>query len=279
VGPRIEEWLDGLSGLGFLVPDYALMMAAAIVGGAWLAVHRAEAARLDGRRVFLAALAAIAGALVGARLLFVLLHPEAVAPGALRWLRFWDNGLTSSGALAGGAGGLLLASRALGLPTGRLLDAAAPAVAAAFALGRTGCFLAGCCFGGVSSLPWAVRFPEGSPAHLAQVHAGLVAPGEAVSPVHPTQLYEVALALAVLALLLRLPEGWAPSGARFALLFTLYPLGRLGNELLRGDDRGALGPLSVPQAVALAALAGSLALWLRARREPGATRTVEESPS
>jgi len=94
--------------------------------------------------------------------------------------------------LAAGAGALL--ARPLRVPLWRAADSAVPAMAAAIVLMRTGCYLHGCCFGQVTSLPWGVTFPFGSPAweyQLSTGQTGLLGLTGLVEPVHPTQIYEM----------------------------------------------------------------------------------------
>ena len=102
-------------------------------------------------------------------------------------------------------GGLLavtlvaLASRRLNLTDQRSTNSLAIALPVGFAIGRVGCFLAGCCFGSATSLPWGVRYSPGTEPFAQQQALGLI-DGNALStlPVHPTQLYEAIGALLIL---------------------------------------------------------------------------------
>ncbi|MGC4005305.1 MAG: prolipoprotein diacylglyceryl transferase [Pirellulales bacterium] len=66
------------------------------------------------------------------------------------------------------------------MPVALLLDLAAPSMALGQALGRIGCFMNGCCFGGPCELPWAVTFPEQSPAFVQELENGQLYPGGVV---------------------------------------------------------------------------------------------------
>jgi len=71
-----------------------------------------------------------------------------------------------------------------------LVDEAAPALGTAMVVQRIGCFLNGCCFGTVSTVPWAVQFPSSSLAWVFHIHNGLLPPDALASlPVHPLELY------------------------------------------------------------------------------------------
>jgi phosphatidylglycerol:prolipoprotein diacylglycerol transferase len=121
------------------------------------------------------------------------------------------------------------------------------------ALGKVGCFLEGCCWGGHTDGPLGVRFP-----------------GHAL-PRHPTQLYEAAVALALAAGLAALGRRATPPGTRLGALLAASGLARLGLEVLRADPRGGLGPLSTSQLLAIPiALAGAALLATRRRRAAGA---------
>jgi phosphatidylglycerol:prolipoprotein diacylglycerol transferase len=115
------------------------------------------------------------------------------------------------GALGGGLGAWLLAQRLLGLrrpPLGAL----AVGLTLVVAIGRLGCLCAGCCFGTVSALPWAMHYDAGSAPWLLHRALGLVAESAPTSlGVQPYPLYEA------LALVLFLPV-------------LLWLLGRLRSE-------------------------------------------------
>lgn len=125
-----------------------------------------------------------------------------------------------------------------------MADAAAVAVAVGVALGRVGCFLAGCCHGAATDVAWAVRFP------VDHVTGG--------SPVHPTQLYDAIVAAGAIALWVLLRGRRAP-GVAAVVVATVLLVGRLVTEVVRADvDRGAFGPVSTSQGLALVAL---IVLW------------------
>lgn len=184
-------------------------------------------------------------------------------------------GMTSFwGYLAGGAAVAVVCRRA-GLGIGRLGDVAAAPLGVALVLSRLGCFLAGCDYGKVTSAPWAMRFPSGSPAWRSHVTGGLVPAERGASlPVHPTQLYEAMLGLVMIAVAVavaRLPSVRARPGATFLAMASTYAIGRFGIEELRGDlGRGFTLGLSSGQVFSLALLAVIVAgvTWAsrRARR-------------
>jgi len=145
-------------------------------------------------RALILYLAALFAGVAGARLLDVATNWGAYASDSgLAWsLDF--RGFALYGGLLFAVGAGALSARPLRVPLWRAADSAVPAMAAAIVLMRTGCYLQGCCFGQVTSLPWGVTFPFGSPAweyQLSTGQTGLLALTGLVEPVHPTQIYEM----------------------------------------------------------------------------------------
>jgi phosphatidylglycerol:prolipoprotein diacylglycerol transferase len=264
--PRIVEWLGGMSGMSYLVPDYALLLSLAIVAGVFLTLQRGEKSGLEPIRVFRVCVATVVVALVSARLYVVIEHWDHYGAHKDEILRIWEGGLASYGAILGGALAAMVASRWQQFSPGAFLDACAPSVALALALGRIGCFLSGCCYGSPSELPWAVRFPEGSDAYEAHLSRELVPGGLLSLPVHPTQLYEAAFALLLFFLLSSYRQRRPRHGATFALLFLFYPLGRFFLEFLRDDVRSAVLVVSTPQFFSLVAIAFAASFLLAGNR-------------
>jgi phosphatidylglycerol:prolipoprotein diacylglycerol transferase len=109
--------------------------------------------------------------------------------------------------------------RVLRLPTGRFGDAVIPMAAFALVFIRLGCFLNSCCFGKVSSLPWAVRFPRQTWVFwYHETHGWIPRAASASLPVHPLQLYFLGAALAALVALVW-QQRLAPYAGRTQLLF------------------------------------------------------------
>ena len=173
----------------------------------------------------------------------------------LRWA-----GMTSFWGYLAGLGAVAVVCRRHQVSLARFGDLAVAPLGLALLFARLGCFIAGCDYGKVTSLPWAVRFPAGSPAWQDHVAAGLVAASRTDSlPVHPTELYEASLGIAI-ALLAPLVARTAWARRRHGRLFLFaaatYALGRLGVEALRGDaGRGIYLGLSSGQIFSLAVLA------------------------
>jgi phosphatidylglycerol:prolipoprotein diacylglycerol transferase len=167
---------------------------------------------------------------------------------------FGQPGVSVLGALLGGLLAVILSARWLGLPAARLLDAAVPWIALAQAIGRIGCLLGGCCYGAVSSAPWAMAYPTHGGERIMRT---------------PVPLLEAAALLGLAALYWGMPASLAARlrapGARAASYLALYAAVRLALEPLRGDEvRGVYfgGAVSTAQLLAGALLIG-VALFLR----------------
>jgi phosphatidylglycerol:prolipoprotein diacylglycerol transferase len=220
------------------------------------------------------ALGALIGGAVGARLFHAV---PAWIRGPAAALEFagdsWSSGSGLYGGLAGGALGILLTARWKKWPVLRVLDAASSVAPAAFALGKLGCFMAGCCYGRPCGVPPGVRFGPGSLAYQTQQARGLLPAGSAAAlPVHPTQLYELAFGLALFAGLSVLRRRSRRPGETALAFAVLYSAWRFGIEFLRDDPGrhgfGAAG-LTDSQIAALVAGGVSLAAWIGRRLRKG----------
>jgi phosphatidylglycerol:prolipoprotein diacylglycerol transferase len=172
------------------------------------------------------------------------------------WARLFESGYVFYGGVVGGiAMGYLFLVRA-GLPNkGAFGDYAAPGLALGIFIGRMGCYMAGCCYGTPTDLPWGVVFPDGHASHGAVIH--------------PVQLYDAAFGLATgIACLLYYPRRRF-GGEIFGVLVMAYAAWRFGTEMFRGDgDRGVWlgGRLSTSQLVSLVVLPVTFYFWNRARK-------------
>lgn len=267
-------------GQGVPVRGYGVMLLAAAAAGTWLSIRRGRSMGFDADTIIALAMEVFLWGLVGARLFFVIEYRDQFFPPGRSVLaavpdilNLAAGGLVVFGALPTAALAAWRFAARRRLPLLALADCVAPGLLVGLALGRIGCFLNGCCYGGACDLPWAVRFPPHSPPWLDQVARGLLphgSPGSAGSsgwtlPVHPAQLYAAIDA----GLLATLAAAFTPLARRpgevFALVLTLHPVSRFLLELIRVDEPPALGtPLSISQLVSLVllALAGALWWWL-----------------
>ncbi len=197
------------------IRSYGLMVALAFAGAIWLARRRAPARNVEPDAIIDLAFFVIIASIVGARLTYVIVHWEHYIGDPLRALKIWDGGLALYGGMILGILVGLWFFKRRGINPWVGADITAPALSLGIAIGRIGCFFNGCCFGKHCELPWAVTFPAVS-------GAGTWFPGV---PLHPTQLYESASSIAVMAVLLLLDRKRRFPGFllwTFMLLLSVY---------------------------------------------------------
>jgi phosphatidylglycerol:prolipoprotein diacylglycerol transferase len=185
-------------------------------------------------------------------------------------LKVWRGGLAFYGGLVFATAFGLHYARKHMLGMWKTADLTAPWIAFGLALTRIGCFLNGCCYGKVSSVPWAVRFPRDSVLHQVQVDAHLIGPNDATLLVHPTQIYLAALNLLTFFLLyFAIRPRKRFDGQLFAWLLICKGVFRSFVEIWRDDDRGVLfGWLSTSQMLSVPMVALGIWLLVRGRRAP-----------
>jgi phosphatidylglycerol:prolipoprotein diacylglycerol transferase len=287
------------------VPSYGLAVAVGIAVAILLAARQAPRYRLDQGQVLDLSFWLLVAGLGGSRLLYVLLNaPDfarlcagsgegrpamAALKDCLAPLRLWDGGLVFYGGALAASVVAWRFGRRRGWRFAVLGDMYAPGLALGHAIGRLGCFGAGCCFGKTGGGPLGVAFPAGSVAHDHLTALGVIGPSTALTPpLHPTQIYEsaalIALAFVLLAIgknkrfhgqvILAYVAGYA--GLRFLLELFRGDLGRRFLFQLRAPALSeALGLpaadpvlLSTSQLVSLALLAAALVMWRRQRPLP-----------
>ncbi|GMV41250.1 MAG: hypothetical protein AMXMBFR64_29660 [Myxococcales bacterium] len=291
------------TGIGIVLPAYGVMIALGYLAALSVAGREAPRVGLDRGAVIDLMFWLMMAAIVGSRLAFLAVRWEffydlcfdpqdalpsipctplgacpdlqvcdagtcATVRNCTAALELWRGGFVFYGGVAAAALVLWRFSLRHRAGFGLLSDTLVPSVALAHVFGRIGCYLAGCCYGCRTDLPWGVTFPPGSEAWLLG------------GPIHPTQLYEAAVELLLFGLLLRVRANKRFHGEVLAAWVALYATARFLIELLRGDaQRGHWGPLSTSQWVALAALVGAGVVWWAGRASAGASGPLARGSS
>lgn len=158
----------------------------------------------------------------------------------------------------------------------RTSDVAGIAIAAGYAVGRTGCWAVGDDYGRPWSGPLAVMFPNGAPPStagtMAQVFGTPIPAGVLptdVLAVHPTQLYETVMGFVMFAILWRLRDHEHAEGWLFGVYLVLAGLERFIVEFWRAKDDRFFGVLTMAQVISLGLCVLGF-IWMNARRVPGA---------
>ncbi len=246
----------------FYLPTYGVVLAIAYLTGIWLLRRKALADDLPDQKVLDLALYILASAILGAKLLLVLVEWRRYAANPKDLIEVVRSGGVFYGGLIAATVVAIWYMKRNALPAWRIADMGAPSVALGEAIGRWGCFAAGCCYGKETHGPFGVTFTDpfaneavGTPLNV---------------PLHPTQIY-----LSLNAFLMFLILQWAYrrktfDGEVFWLYVLLYAITRGILETWRGDlVRGFVIPgiLSTSQAIGLvtAAIAGGMLLYLSRR--------------
>jgi phosphatidylglycerol---prolipoprotein diacylglyceryl transferase len=210
---------------------YGLMMMVAFLTGGWLITLELRRRRLAEDYSADLIAAAVIGGVIGAKLWYVALTRD---PNTL----FERGGFVWYGGFLGGTAAVMLNGWRLRVPLRWTMQLVAPALAAAYALGRVGCFLVNDDYGRPTSLPWAVKFPQGLPPSTAGNLHGLfgvpVPPGidpSTVLAVHPTQLYETGLMLLAFFALWAWRRRAKPIGWLFGVYLVFAGIERLPHRL------------------------------------------------
>ncbi len=242
----------------FYIPTYGVLIALAFLAGLWTTVRLAKRIGLAPEMVSnLAVYCAIAG-IAGAKLFMFLfdIGDYIRDPGQI----FTMATLQAAGVFHGGFIAALLVAvlymRKQHLPVWRTMDVFAPGVALGQAIGRIGCFAAGCCWGKECSLPWGVRF-----------RSDFAAPVPLDKILHPVQLYESAANLILFGILYRYFKSSPREGNVIGLYLVLYSAIRFVVEFFRVHEQALVGPFSLTQWIALALLVLGAVFLMRPRNE------------
>jgi phosphatidylglycerol:prolipoprotein diacylglycerol transferase len=225
----------------FKIHTYGVFIALGFLTGIILALREARRVGEEPENILDLAFYSIIAAIVGSRLLYIVINYRYYIENPLEMIKIWNGGLVYYG-------GFLFALivgiwyiRKNRLPLWKTVDIMAPSIAIGEAIGRLGCFSAGCCYGKETTLPWAVTFSD--PECLARI--GI--------PIHPTQLYSSVNALFIFLILTVVKRFKKFDGLLIWLYVLLYSITRSIIEIFRGDDRGFIfgGTLSVSQFIGI----------------------------
>ncbi len=245
----------------FFLPTYGVLVALGVLTGLWISVRNSQRQGIDPDHAWNFGIVVVLSGIIGSKILYIIndwgwysAHPGDI---------FTLNTLQAGGVFSGGLLAALAAAawyiRKHNIPALAICDAFAPGLALGHAIGRVGCFAAGCCFGKETHHFWGVTFTNtfaasnsGTPLHV---------------PLEPTQLFESAVELANFFLLMWLFKRKKFDGQVFGAYLFLYGIARYFLEFLRGDPgRGSVfgGAMTGTQLISTGlVLFGAFIWWLR----------------
>lgn len=261
----------------FPINSYGVLLALAFLMALLVTARLAARDGLPRERVYDLGLWMLLAALVGSKILMLWTEPVYRAhPLQLLSLDF----LRSGGVFYGGFIGAILTGylliRHYGLPWWKTADAFAPGIALGQAIGRQGCFAAGCCWGKPTTMPWGVRFTE----------AGHEITGVPIDAhLHPTQLYESFATFIIFLFLLWLHKRRRFSGQVILFYAVLYGITRFAVEFFRDDPRGdvlgltTLTGLSTSQLISIIVGIGAAIILILRYMRAGSQQVGKVSPA
>jgi phosphatidylglycerol:prolipoprotein diacylglycerol transferase len=243
---------------------YGPLILIGCVLGVIIAVYLPVRRDVPKQDIFFSALYALLGTIVGAKLLYLAISlPGFIeAHAGVAWTMddvtfLLTHGFVFYGGLIGAVAGIFIYSKQFRLRTWHLIDGLIPSVPLIHAIGRIGCFCAGCCFGQPAAPPWGVYF-----------RADSVAPhGVALFPV---QLLESALNFILFVALFAYSRKPRADKQITGLYVAGYGVIRFALEFFRGDsDRGVFWLLSTSQWISLVIIPIGLYFVLKHAKKRG----------
>jgi len=245
----------------FTIGTYGLFYAFGFLVALRLAVGLARREGIDSARLIDLGIVALLAGFVGAKATLYLIDARYYYEHPMEILR----NLRSAGVFYGGfalaaAAGVVYVRR-YRLPMARVADVTAPPLALGQAIGRLGCFAAGCCYGRSCDLPWAVTFSDPAAFQLTGVPLGV--------PLHPTQIYHALADFLILGITLLALRRRRVPGQVFWIYVLAYAVLRFVVEIYRGDVARGLffsGRLSTSQIIAVPAAMVAVLMLVRLGR-------------
>lgn len=248
--PFLFDWV--VNGHHLRPPTYGVLLATAFSVAYFVSLWRAEKLGDSPKHIENLFLLIVFASIIGSRLFHVFFEdPSYYASHPAKILAVWEGGYTFYGAFLSATLAIWVYCKAKKVPFLEFGDIAAASSMIGLAIGRVGCFMAGCCWGREAHVPWAVTFTH--PESFAVTKN---------IPLHPTQLYEALGGLLIFCYLQWRFKHRAYVGQVGFHTLALYAVLRFIVEYFRGDDyRGYMfgGTLSYSQFVSLAILPFAIA--------------------
>ena len=247
----------------FSLPTYGLLVSLGVLIGLWISVRNSEKQGINPEHAWNFGILVVLSGIVGAKILYIVNDWSyyAAHPGEIFSFATLQAGGVFSGGLIAAFAAAAWYIRKNHMPALGTCDAFSPGLALGHAIGRVGCFAAGCCYGKPTTHFWGVTFKN----PLAQAWVGT----PLGVPLEPTQLFESAVELANFFILMWLLKRKKFDGQVFGAYLFLYGVARYFLEFIRDDPgRGSVfgGIMTGTQLISIGlVLTGGLIWWLRPR--------------
>ena len=245
----------------FFLPTYGVLVALGVLTGLWISVRNSQRQGIDPDHAWNFGILVVLAGIVGSKILYIINDWGWYSshPGDIFSLNTLQAGGVFSGGLLAALGAATWYIRKHNIPALAICDAFAPGLALGHAIGRVGCFAAGCCFGKETHHVWGVTFTN----PFAAANSGT----PLKVPLEPTQLFESAVELVNFFVLMWMFKRKKFDGQVFGAYLVLYGIARYFLEFLRGDPgRGSVfgGVMTGTQLISIAlVLVGAFIWWLR----------------
>jgi phosphatidylglycerol:prolipoprotein diacylglycerol transferase len=245
----------------FVVPTYGLLVATGVLVGLLISVRNSEKQGLNPDTAWNFGILVVLAGIVGAKILYIINDwgTYSANPREIFTLSTLQAGGVFSGGLIGAFAAAAWYIRKHHMPALATCDAFAPGLAIGHAIGRLGCFAAGCCYGKPTSHWWGVTFTNPIAALNSDTPLN--------KPLQPTQLFESAVELTLFFVLSWMFSRKKFDGQVFGAYLFLYGIARYLLEFIRDDPgRGSVfgGIMTGTQLISIClVLTGGLIWWLR----------------
>ena len=211
----------------FHLYTYGLFVALGLLAATWVSKKLAAPHDISPETITNLFIIILISAIAGARILYVLIQWDTYKNNLVEIFKIWNGGLVFFGGFLAASAATIIYLKMTRLDIWKVADILSPGIALGHAVGRIGCFFAGCCYGKACHLPFAVKFTH--PESLAPIGVYL----------HPTQIYSVFSNLGLFFILLWIQiKKKEVAGMTFLSYLMLYSLFRSIIEFFRGDFRG-----------------------------------------
>jgi phosphatidylglycerol:prolipoprotein diacylglycerol transferase len=232
------------------IPTYYLVISLVAITCLFWIVRRTDNQKLSRTISLDVSLIVMISAFLGARFMHILYEDfEYYKNTPQKIFYFWDGGFVFyGGAIAATLFGILFLKKKTPTLVATYLDLFAPVLSMAYAVGRLACLLAGCCYGRLCDLPWAIQGRHPAPLYASLWELGVVMMLLGIESIPPKQ---------------RKIIYFKKNGSLFFMWMIMHGLGRLMMESFRDDFRGPVLAVSISSWISWAVIALGSFLLLR----------------